>query len=593
MKNIRVGLPSLSFCITAGEPLTAETVMLFRSVLPQARLINNYGCTELNDITYYDTADFDGSELGFVPVGKPIQNTHLYVLDRCGRPVAPGVPGEVHVATAGMALGYHLLDDMTRERFNANPFRGEYDGVLYNTGDVVRYLPDGNLEYLGRWDFQVKIRGFRVDVRHVEKIMGEYEGIGARAVVGENGQLIAFYVPQQGSDVDLGNLREFLEQRLPPYMVPSLFVALDEMPKLPNGKLNRRALKVSTGTLQQRILAELWSEVLEVPEDIVGKRANFFELGGHSLSATRLLARIKDRMNFELGLSFIFEHPRLDECAQRLIVPNEELDDLVVINQGDLGSRPTRPSGLLDNKVVLVTGASRGIGRSAARLLASQGASVAINYLKSSEHAQMIKEVITEDGGIAEIFQADTTDPEQVKLLIEQVHNRFGRIDVLVVNAAIGFKVMPFIDSVWTDFERKLTDEIKSVYLLCQAVAPEMIARKSGSIIAVSSTMSKQAQHGYSAHSTAKAALDAFVRAVANEIGPNGVRINIVAPGLTLTDATAAMSNQIKDTAATRCPLRRNGIPRDIAGAILFLASDLSQFMTGVYLPVDGGYTML
>jgi NAD(P)-dependent dehydrogenase (short-subunit alcohol dehydrogenase family) len=164
---------------------------------------------------------------------------------------------------------------------------------------------------------------------------------------------------------------------------------------------------------------------------------------------------------------------------------------------------------------------------------------------------------------------------------------------VLVSNAAIGFSVSPFMLSTWEDFERKLSNELKSIFLLCQAVVPEMIERKNGSIIAISSTMSKYAQPGYAAHGAAKAALDSFVRSLADELGPDGIRINTVAPGLTLTDATAPMAQQIRETAATRCPLRRNGLPRDIAGAILFLASDLSQFMTGTYLPVDGGYTKL
>lgn len=265
------------------------------------------GCTELNDITYYEATGFDDPQ-SFVPVGKPIQNTQLFILDRSGRPVPEGVPGEIHVASDSMALGYNNLDEFTKERFLHNPFSEGYGTIMYNTGDVARYLADGNLEFLGRWDFQVKIRGFRVDVRHMEKIIGEYEGMGVRAVVGEKGQLLAFYVQLPGYIIDVEKLRLFLEHKLPPYMVPTAYVALDEMPKLPNGKLNRRALKISTGTLQQsdayiapqtdteRMVAELWSEVLEVPEEQIGKRSRFFELGGHSLSATRLIARLKDQM---------------------------------------------------------------------------------------------------------------------------------------------------------------------------------------------------------------------------------------------------------------------------------------------------------
>ncbi len=609
MKESKISLPSLRYCTTAGEPLTAEMVMMFREIIPGAKLLNNYGCTELNDMTYYDTEKFDGTQ-GFVPVGKPIQNTQVYVLDQLGRPVPQGVPGEMHVASAGMSLGYHRLEDFTKERFIKNPFGSDYGGILYNTGDVVRYLGDGNLEYLGRWDFQVKIRGFRVDVRHVEKVMGEYEGMGYRAVVGEKGRLLAFFVRQPGIEVDIKKLRLFLEKNLPSYMVPSAFIALDELPKLPNGKLNRRGLKVTSGILQQsdtyqaptsamqRLLAELWSEVLEIPEERIGKRAHFFELGGHSLSATRLTARIKVRMGLEIALSKIFEYPRLDELASKLT----QLDDLMETDDDSVVQKPRntggklshkRQPGLLEDKVVLVTGGSRGIGRSTVRLLASQGASVAVNYFRSDKHAHMIKEIVEEDGGNAEIFQADTTNPSHVEKLVEQVRNHYGKIDVVVSNAAIGFKILPFTEINWTDFERKLTDELKSMFLLCQAVVPEMAERKSGSIIAVSSTMSKFSRPGYCAHGSAKAALDAFVRALAAELGPEGIRVNTVAPGLTLTDSTTTMSNRIKETAAANCPLRRNGLPRDIAGAILFLASDLSQFMTGTYLPVDGGYTML
>jgi NAD(P)-dependent dehydrogenase (short-subunit alcohol dehydrogenase family) len=150
-----------------------------------------------------------------------------------------------------------------------------------------------------------------------------------------------------------------------------------------------------------------------------------------------------------------------------------------------------------------------------------------------------------------------------------------------------------FNDYQWEDFSRKVNDELKAMFYLCKAVVPEMIERRNGSIIAVSSTMSKTAENCFIAHSTAKAALDAFVRSLANEIGQYNVRVNTVAPGLTLTDATANLSPQRKDAASARCPLRRNGLPSDVAGAILFLSSDLSQFMTGTYIPVDGGFTML
>lgn len=609
LREERRSLPDLKVCVTAGEPLTAELVASFREILPQARLLNNYGCTELNDITYYDAADFDGSQ-GFVPIGKPIQNTQLYVLDRRGRLVPDGAAGELHVASEGMSYGYQNLDLLTRERYLKNPFSDDPSSLIYNTGDVVKYLSDGNLEYIGRWDFQVKVRGFRVDVRHVEKILGEYPGIGARAVMGDGAQLFAYYVAEPGQSLDIGKLREFLQMHLPHYMVPSAFVAMEAMPRLPNGKLDRRALKPSAGQLQrsdvyeapktetEATLAALWSEVLEVAEDEIGSFTHFFEIGGHSLSATRLVARIKERLGVEIGLSQIFEHPRLDDLSKHVFDAKQG-----VWVDTDIGPPATqyiealggvrRVGGLLENKVILVTGSSRGIGSATVRLLASHGASVAINYMQHQAHAQRAKELIEREGGTAEAFQADMTDVEQVNRMVREVRARFGKIDVLVANAAIGFKIQPFVEYDWGDFQRKITDELKSIFCLCQAVLPEMLQRKSGSIVAVSSSMSKLAERGYIAHSAAKAALDAFVRSLAIEVGPDGVRVNTVAPGLTLTDATANLSRQHKDAAAARCPLRRNGLPRDVAGAVLFLASDLSEFMTGTYLPVDGGFTML
>ncbi|HVZ31443.1 MAG TPA: non-ribosomal peptide synthetase, partial [Polyangiaceae bacterium] len=319
-------LPALKICITAGEPLPKATVLAFRELFPGARLLNNYGCTELNDICYYDTASFDGQR-DFVPIGTPIANTKVYVLDRQGRLVPEGVAGELHVASASMPEGYHGLDALTAERFSLNPFGAEPGERLYNTGDVVRFLPDGTLDFIGRWDFQVKVRGFRVDVRQVEQVLGDFQGIRARAVVGKGDRLIAFYTCEPSKDVRVADLRGFLQDRLPAYMVPDAFVRLDAMPQLPNGKLNRRALMASEHELQQteayeppaspteRALAAIWAQVVEVPPERIGRHTAFFDIGGHSLSAMRVLARIKDTFRVELGLSVLFDEPRLDAIA--------------------------------------------------------------------------------------------------------------------------------------------------------------------------------------------------------------------------------------------------------------------------------------
>ncbi|WP_437335434.1 amino acid adenylation domain-containing protein [Sorangium sp. So ce394] len=601
-------LPALKICITAGEPLPKALVLAFREVFPSARLLNNYGCTELNDISYYDTASFDG-ERDFVPIGTPIANTKVYVLDRQGRLVPEGVPGELHVASVSLPEGYHGLDALTAERFVANPFGAEPSDRLYNTGDVVRHLPDGTLDYIGRWDFQVKVRGFRVDVRQVEKVLGDFEGIRARAVVGQGDRLIAFYTSAPGSAVRLLELRAFLQNRLPAYMVPDAFVLLDAMPQLPNGKMNRRALLEAQGELQQsdpyeppaspteRTLADIWSLVVNVPAARIGRRTHFFGIGGHSLSAMRVLARIKDVFQVELVVSELFDSPKLDAMAaaiDREIARRPPSERKAQPSSTARRAPKTRAgSGLLHDKVALVTGGSRGIGLATALLLAEHGARVAINYRDSEAQARRVKEQIEAEGGIAEVFGADVTDAADVANLVKAVHQRFERIDVLVANAHINFRHRPFVEYDWADLERKVSDELKAVFLPCQAVVPEMLRRKSGSIVAVSSSLSRRSNEGFLAQSTAKAAVDAFVRALAAELGPSGVRVNTVAPGLTLTDAAMPMAPAVKEAIASKSPLRRNGLPEDMAGAVLFLASDLSRFMTGSYLPVDGGLTML
>ncbi|HET9959954.1 MAG TPA: amino acid adenylation domain-containing protein, partial [Polyangiaceae bacterium] len=601
-------LPALKICVTAGEPLPKSLVLTFRELFPSARLLNNYGCTELNDITYYDTASFDGRR-DFVPIGTPIANTKVYVLDRLGRLVPEGVPGELHVASVSVPEGYHGLESLTAERFLHNPFGTQPSDRLYNTGDVVRYLSDGNLDFIGRWDFQVKVRGFRVDVRQVEKVLGDYEGIRARAVVGQGDRLIAFYTTGPGKTVPLTELRGFLQDRLPAYMVPDAFVLLDAMPQLPNGKMNRRALLEWRGELQQsdayeapasateRTLADIWSFVLNVPHESIGRQTRFFDVGGHSLAAMRVLARIKDAFRVELGVSQLFDEPRLDSIAAAIdrelaLRPDSEREAQPSPSYRP-APKPHSGTGLLHGKVALVTGASRGIGLATALLLAEHGAKVAINYRDSEAQARGVKEQIEAEGGIAEIFGADIRNPSDVVRMVEAVHQRFECIDILIANAHINFRHRPFIEYEWADLEQKVNDELKAVFYPSQAVAREMLKRKSGSIVAVSSTLSKRANEGFLAQSTAKAAVDAFVRALASELGPSGVRVNTVAPGLTLTDAAMPMSPAVKEAIASKCPMRRNGLPEDMAGAVLFLASDLSRFMTGTYLPVDGGFTML
>ena len=250
-------------------------------------------------------------------------------------------------------------------------------------------------------------------------------------------------------------------------------------------------------------------------------------------------------------------------------------------------------SKLMSDRVVLITGASRGIGAATAKLLGQHGAAVGVNYYGSEEAAQQVVEEISSDGGRAVAVKADVRDPQQVDAMVQQVSEAFGAIDTLVINANAGFPMAPFVDYRWEDFEAKLLGELKGAFFPCKAVVPSMIEQKRGCIIAVSSGLSRDPGQGFCAHSTAKSGLDAFVKSLALELGPHGIRANVVAPGLTLTDATAFLPQEHKDASAQMVPLKRNGLPEDVAGAILLLASQEARFITGAYLPVSGGAQML
>ena len=248
---------------------------------------------------------------------------------------------------------------------------------------------------------------------------------------------------------------------------------------------------------------------------------------------------------------------------------------------------------MLTSRVVLITGASRGIGAATARLLSSKGAHVAVNYFKSEPAAQRVVDEIGKAGGKAVAVKADVRDPGQVNAMVEEVTRKLGPIDTLVNNAAIHFPVVPFVDYEWAAFEDKLVGELKAAFLCCRAVVPSMIERKSGCIVAVSSGLSRHPGVGFCAHSAAKSGLDALMKSLALELGPHGIRVNVVAPGLTETDATSFLPQAAKEGAARQAPLRRIGKPEDIAGAVLSLVCDEARFITGVYLPASGGMQMI
>ena len=247
----------------------------------------------------------------------------------------------------------------------------------------------------------------------------------------------------------------------------------------------------------------------------------------------------------------------------------------------------------LKDKVALITGASRGIGAASAKALAHHGATVVINYIKSKDKAEELLDDIKKAGGNGMVFQADVRDQGAVNDMVESTLKEFGKIDVLVNNANINFPIRPFIELTWDQIEAKMLGEMKALYNCSQAVLKDMLNRKSGKLIFVSSSLSRFPGFGFSAHAAAKSAMDSMAKVMAMELGPSGITVNVVGPGLTLTDATAGQPKEVHERVVAITPLRRLGMPDDVAGAVLFLASSLSDYLSGEYIPVTGGSFMI
>jgi amino acid adenylation domain-containing protein len=328
--NLKERVPRLKLWSCSGEALSGELARRFRQGFPQATLLNIYGSSEVAaDVTWHDVLEEEEDIGATVPIGKPISNTQMYVLDPHRNPVPVGVRGEIYVGGDGLALGYWNRAALTAERFVENPIAPEQSKRLYRTGDLGRWRGDGEIEYLGRVDGEVKLRGMRIDLGEIESVLLSHAGVREGAVirVEEEGEarLVAYLVAEDREKADGRELRRYLRSKLPEHMVPARFVQVAELPLLSSGKVNRRALATVEGvvlseqgtvaprTAVEQKLAGMWREVLKVGE--VGVDQNFFELGGHSLLVLQVMVRIRREFDVELGVRTMFEEPTIAELA--------------------------------------------------------------------------------------------------------------------------------------------------------------------------------------------------------------------------------------------------------------------------------------
>jgi amino acid adenylation domain-containing protein len=341
-------LPALRLWVTSGEAISVELARRFRAAMPHATLLNLYGSSEVSaDVTSYEVV---GDEVSRIPIGRPIANTQVYVLDPARQLVPFGVPGELYVGGPGLARGYLDAPDLTGARFAPDPFSSHPGTLLFRTGDLGFFRPDGNLDLLGRLDDQVKIRGIRIELGEIETILLQQPNVSEAAVAiracGEGDARLIAYLASNGQAPMPSELRAALRQRLPDYMIPGTFVHLPSLPRTPNGKIDRRALPEATGVVLEKTcrdaprtdtearLAALWQALLGV--ESVGARDGFFDLGGYSLLAVRLFASIEKAFGKRLPMTTILEGDTIEHLAQaidRLVAPST-WPSLVAIRSG-------------------------------------------------------------------------------------------------------------------------------------------------------------------------------------------------------------------------------------------------------------------
>ncbi|HJP95209.1 MAG TPA: amino acid adenylation domain-containing protein [Pyrinomonadaceae bacterium] len=329
-------LLSLRELMVGGEQLqiTEDIVKLFAR-LKDCTLYNHYGPSETHVVTSFTLPRDPESWPVFPPLGRPIINTEIYLLDSHLHPVPVGVPGELYIGGACLAHGYLHRTALTAERFMPHPFNSEPGARLYKTGDLARYQKDGNIEFIGRNDFQVKIRGMRIELGEIEVTLRQHERVSDAVVTlrqdtsGAERKLVAYVIANPGCTVEARELRDYLRGKLPEYMLPSAFVMLTTFPLTTSGKIDRLALPAPERNLEteegyiaprgalEQVLATIFAEVLKLER--IGVRDNFFDLGGHSLSATQIVSRVREAFRMELPVRKIFEQPTVEGLAQALL----------------------------------------------------------------------------------------------------------------------------------------------------------------------------------------------------------------------------------------------------------------------------------
>jgi amino acid adenylation domain-containing protein len=325
-------LPRLRWMIPTGEALPPELCRAWLKRYPHIPMLNAYGPTECSDdVTHHTICEPPGPDVKSVPIGRPLANTRIYIVDQRLSPVPRGVIGELCVGGVGVGRGYINDEAQTREVFIEDPFAAAPGGRLYKTGDLARYLPDGSIEFHGRLDHQVKIRGFRIELEEIEEAIRREAGVKEVAVVAREDaaekRLVGYIVWDGEQQITTAELRKRLSQRLPEYMAPSAFMTLEALPLTTNGKINRQALPepepsqplsgyVSPRTETEELLAGVWAGVLGIER--VGIDDNFFEIGGHSLLATQAISKVRQAFLIDLPLRSLFEHPTISGLSKHV-----------------------------------------------------------------------------------------------------------------------------------------------------------------------------------------------------------------------------------------------------------------------------------